>query len=118
MLAAGSCFIAVATSAVAGSDQCVAGNLSAIEADVAAATKALARDDYARANELADAAIKKIGHRYLAPHVIDDTGQRLSLADWSQKQGDVKTAAKIRVRMAGSRLEALRRRPTCTATSE
>jgi hypothetical protein len=107
------CVFALATGAIAGKTQCAAGSLSAIEGDVASAERALARDDYARANEFAGAAIKKIGDRYASPNVIDDTGQRLSLADWRQRDGDLKAAANIRVRMAGSRLEALRRKPGC-----
>lgn len=94
-------------------DQCRASDLAEITAAIHGAQRASEGGDYRRANELADVAITKIGHRYLSPNVTDDTGQRLSLADWRQKQGDIKTAADIRIRMADSRLEALRRKSGC-----
>jgi len=53
-----------------------------------------------RANVLARTAMEKIGKTYRDPHALDDTGQRLSLAEWQQQHGNIAAAATIRVRMA------------------
>jgi hypothetical protein len=110
-LAAGA--LVCAFPAAAGPAQCTRNARAAIEADVTAAEAALTHQDYIRANALALAAIEKIGNTYQAPHALDDTGQRLSLAGWQQQHGDIAAAAAIRVRMARSRLSALTRKQPC-----
>jgi len=52
---------------------------------------------------LARTAMEKIGKTYRDPHALDDTGQRLSLAEWQQQHGNIAAAATIRVRMARRR---------------
>lgn len=92
---------------------CKAKDFPSIEAEVERAEQALAQHEYTRADDLAALAIQNIGSRYYEPDSLDDTGQRLSLADWNRRQGDEAMSAKIRVRMARSRLQAFGRKSGC-----
>ena len=107
------CVLALATSAAVRQAKCSSGELREIQAELRTADQALARSDYRRANYSAATAILKIGDRYTDPGMIDDTGLRLSLADWQERQGNLKQAAIIRVRMARTRLNALARKSGC-----
>lgn len=106
-------FASMGADASAATRLCKAKDFSSIEAEVEGAEHALAQREYARADDLAALALRNIGSRYYDPDSLDDTGQRLSLADWSRRQGDEATSAKIRVRMARSRLQALGRKSGC-----
>ena len=107
------CVLVLATSAAAHQERCTSSELREIQAELKTADQALARSDYRRANDIAATAILKIGGRYIQPGMNDDTGQRLSLADWQERQGDLKHAASIRVRMAHARLNAFARISGC-----
>lgn len=106
-------FLAITTNSSLAFANCVSDELRNIQTGLMTAEQALERADYRQANDLAKAALAKIGDRYFEPGVIDDSGQRLLLADWQERQGDWKHAANIRVRIAHSRADALARRSGC-----
>jgi hypothetical protein len=106
-------FCAVATRPGVALADCASGDLPNIRAELVTAERALEHHDYRRANDLAKAALAKIGNRYFERGVIDDSGQKLSLADWQETQRDFEHAANIRVRMAHSRADALARKSGC-----
>lgn len=107
------CFLALATSACAQPKKCSSGEFRDLRSELLEADQALASSDYPRANDLAAGITRRIGDKYFEQGALDDTGQRLSLADYQQRQGDLKHAAIIRVRMAHVRLDAFARKMNC-----
>lgn len=101
------------TAAAAAPKACQSKEIVDLRAELGMADDALERLDYRRANDVAKAAISKIGNRYFQQSMIDDTGLSLSLADSLETQNDLQHAANIRVRMGHSRLDALARNHGC-----
>lgn len=74
---------------------------------IAEARDALLRADWKSANTAALEALESIGSRHLSASVIDDTGQKLLVAQIEERRGDLEAAARIRLRIAESRLTLL-----------
>jgi hypothetical protein len=74
------------------------------------ADEKIAEQDWVSANVLLKKGLSTLGDSYLSADTIDETGMKLILADAAEKNGDLQSAAKIRLRMLGSRHTQLQRK--------
>ena len=105
--------LALATNAVAESSKCPSSDILQLQTELRAADQAMSGSEYLRANDIAELVIRKIGDRYIQQITLDDSGQRLSLADALQRRGDLKVAANIRIGTARTRLDLLTQKFGC-----
>lgn len=105
--------LALATNAVAESSKCPSSDILQLQTELRAADQAMSGSEYLRANDIAELVIRKIGDRYIQQITLDDSGQRLSLADALQRRGDLKVAANIRIGTARARLDLLTQKFGC-----
>jgi outer membrane protein assembly factor BamD (BamD/ComL family) len=68
------------------------------------ATAAMNAKDYARADKLLDEGIAKLGSAYLYAPILDDSGQRLGVAEWYEKRGNLRAAVQGKKEVLASRL--------------
>jgi hypothetical protein len=66
--------------------------------------------DWQCANDKLKQGIALLGDSYVDKHILDDTGQKLVIAQMQEKDGNLKTSANLYDRVLVSRLQVLRSR--------
>jgi hypothetical protein len=67
------------------------------------ADEKITEQDWVSANVLLKKGLATLGDSYLSADTIDETGMKLILADAAEENGDLQSAAKIRLKMLASR---------------
>jgi hypothetical protein len=82
--------------------------LNEVEALVRQSSDARIRGDWLTVNALLKHALVQLGGRYQSRDVVDDTGARLILADTRVVEGDLRSAADMRLSVVAIRMDMLR----------
>jgi len=78
-------------------------------AAVTSAEKEIAQNHFIEANAKLDEGLASLGSRYVSSSIVDDTGQKLTLARIEEREGRLQIAANLKKGVLSSRLEIYRR---------
>jgi hypothetical protein len=82
-----------------------------IESIIKSAKHAIDTQDWLAANTLLKDGLSILGNRYRSPKVIDDTGMHLIMANESERKGQLKDAATLRMDILQVRFDQFKSNP-------